>query len=1147
MALQAHFGIRKGQLAWLSDLPDQRTEFVGLPTYKNELQAHHKVSQIGIEEEGGHLKCNLVFCAFLAIVAASGATWLFLTQGQGGFTPAICLTAISAGFVITMLIMAALTLRKQRGLENEYEAQASATVRPEVILQAMRHPEVSCATIQTIVGRLDDDQRKEFIQEAYNSDTTQELPPGQEKIFKALMADPALLELIAQKERGFALTMLQHADLESLNPLRGPLFDALVLKIGAPASPEEAALLSKCPTALQRYSATLENGYKIPYQFAFLKYAAADTPRELVQRWLVAPTSPEQANILAQHYESVAAYVKQPYVDLQFALKMLRYLSKDSHPKLLGTLMASAGPPASPEGAELYNNHPGTLSQVISQDGNFAIGYLQVARESIVPLENVAVPQSKKDIASYAQEPKAVARLALTSPLWFGPSVVFSMFSVMHIQNQIAFLKEMDTKNPSSTAVVSFFLHKLLTKTFAQKYDHFPEAGIKPAFKELLRQFGRWPELVAQRIFGEVETKDKKSDFGTENSLLQHELFVRLFFQSMDEVDREACIGHAAARLSQHGEKAVTECTQWLMIQKFPDWLSSVLAHSPGVLAKALCSNENDRSYLQGIEIAGKMPPEQLKIYEQKLMEYFLAHYEKAVFDDKKGSSALTDRLIDRLRYLQIHPEWAENYPLLAKRYIELSVNANIKTFDVQATLMASRPNLFDPFTVTFNGFKDVIPACRIVALSPVLANHLTSGMKGVSEKTLTLGDVGIEEDVANAFMHYLKNGMLPEEPNLLALSYLAHFYEMGHLSALCAQALEAALSKETYKDILEAAVTYKLWDLLTICLDFISRHSRDSDIVDYSQNAPVGPISDFIGLGIRCSKLNIKVSYQAGKEEVLTSPQFGRYLSIPMGIRGVHLGQHRVTLTDLMQLMTLITPTNWSTKNYQTTIELALFVEKAPQNPAYALLPIFLQCAEEEILPEASIAFGLKHAMTLYTLASQHKKQNLAAVCLQHIQKNLTSPDLALVLGDAYEHQLQDLKLISLIFISHNSTLPDILTLKEAVDFDGMDNQLAPTFTSRSLAIKKLIELGITCANEEIEISYLAGEHHVTVKCYTEDNPKRNFKGNKDRVLTALTSLHKIRPINHLHGAYLDSIHSETKFLGTAVQYHIYRPPKPQ
>ena len=331
---------------------------------------------------------------------------------------------------------------------------------PKVILQTMQHPEVSGATIQAIVGRLETAQRKGFIQTAYNYDTKQELPPGQEKIVKALMSDPALLELISEKERAFSLNLLKHADPENLPE---PLFDALLLKIGPPKSPEEAALLAKCPDALRRYRNSLERERKITYQLAFLKHTVADTPRDLVQSWLVAPTSAEQANILAKHCLSVTAYVDQPDVGRPFALNMLRDLPKDSHPKLLRTLLLSAGPPRSEDGAKIYNNHPEALSQVISEDGKFAIGYLQVAKSNSVSLENVAVPQGE-DIANYAKEPKAVARLALSSPLWFGPSVIFSMFSVMNIQDQIAFLKEMDIITPHSKAVVGFICTNYLQK-----------------------------------------------------------------------------------------------------------------------------------------------------------------------------------------------------------------------------------------------------------------------------------------------------------------------------------------------------------------------------------------------------------------------------------------------------------------------------------------------------------------------------------------------------------------------------------------------------------------------------------------------------------------------------------------------------------
>ena len=1132
MASQADLGISKDQLAWINERADQSKGFVGLPHYANELQKQYRVSQIRIERAGSHLKCNLVFYAFLALAAASGATWLFLTQGQGGFISAVCLTAISASFVVTLVIMAILTAHKQKSLENAYAAQAGRTVGLQAVVQAMEHPEVTIPTIRAIVERLDDGQRKEFIQAAYSYDATQKLSPGQEKIFKALMANPSLLELIAQKERAFALTLLHYADPQTLPE---SFFDALVLKIGAPQSSEEAAFLAQYPPTLQRYSDSLENNLKISYRFAFLKHTAADTPGDLVQRWLVEPTSTEQANILAQHSQSITSHVRQ---NRQFALKMLRYLPQDSHPELLRTLLISAGAPKTEKGAELCNNHPEALSRVLSEDGMFALGYIQVDNQNIGSLENVPAPKTPEELVKYAQEPKAVARLALSSPQSFDSSVVFSIFSAMPIQAKIEFLQQLGTITLHSKKVMEFILNNLLTKTFVEQYDNLPEAAIGKDFKDLLRHFGRWPDLVAKRLF--------EADFATENSLLKNELFVRLFFESMTDKDRQACILHATTYLGKQKD-AVTECTQWLKMTKFPEWLAPVLAYSPDILAKALCSNENDRSHLKGQEIIGLMPQEQLIIYEQKLMEYFLAHYEKAVFEDKIGSPALTNRLIDRVRYLKTHPNWVEHNPKLAKRYIELTV-AGTQDIDFQSELLGSYPDLFNPFAITFNDYTESFPAYRLVSLSPVLANLITSGMQSADTKTISLDDEAIDDDTVKAFMHYLKTGTLSQEDALdLALSYLAQFYQMGHLSALCTQALKAVLNKDTYKNILEAAVTYKLCDLSTLCLDFISMHSQDSDIINYSRNPPTfGPIRDFIQFGMRCSTLKIKVSYEPGKEEVLTSPQFGRYLSIPMGTHQVHLEQPLVTPGDLNQLTAFINPTALSTKYPSITRQLLLSTHQLEQT---ALTTLLLACAENE--DWSNLIMIPNQALDLYILAHQHDKKILAATCLNLLQKYLDFPTLFTALISSQKYHLPDLKLVCLILISKRSKDPHISKLAKAAQEDLADANKLPknecVEERRSAEEFNLImELGIICANEEIEISYTSGEHHVTVKCYTEDNPKRSFKGNKDRVLDALAKLQKIRPINHLHAASIDIIRSETKFLGEVVMYHRYHAPLP-
>ncbi len=1115
MASGANLGIiTKGQLAWLSEHSDQDTEFVGLPAYKSELKGKYEVSRIGIEKEGGHLKCNLIFCGFLAMVAGSGAAWVFLTQGQGGFIPAVCLSAISAGFVIAMVIMVVLTVRTQKGLESEYNSQTRDTVPTEVILQAMEHADVSGSMVQAITGRLNNAQRKEFIQNVYAVYDTQDvLCPRQEKVFKALMKDPALLELIPQKGRAFALKVLHYADQECPESLNLSLFDTLVRSITTPKSPDEAALLAKCPVALQRYIDSIATEVdKFSYKLAFLEHTAVDTPDDLILRWLEEPRTMEEANIFARHPLSVEAYAKTKNDD--FALKMLKHLPGDSHLELLHTLLVLVGHPSNTNAVPIYyDKHPIARSHVISNDEKFAVGYLQFANENIVSLENVAAPQNQEDVASYAREPKAVARLALFSPLWFGPSVVCSLFSAMHIQAQIEFLQMMDTSNPHSNAAISFILSQLLTKEFVQQNDNIPESAIKKEFGELLGQFGRWPELVAKRLF--------ETNFGTEDSLLKHELFVRCFFKSMSKANKEACVGHAAACLNRHGEHAVTECTKWLMMQQFPVWLTPVLANSPDVLARALCSNANDPSNLRGNTVISTMTPNQVEIYEQKLMEYFLTHYEKVVFEDRKGSPGLTDRLIARMRYLQKHPEWSGKYPILAKRYVELFVNAATNEFDLQKDLMQKYLHLFDLYTVTFNGCEADFPACRLAALSPVLSGRLSSGMKGAGNaKTITLDDAKIDIAAARMFIEYLKTGELEEGADALALSYLAHFYQMGHLSTLCTQALQEALGKDNYKVILEAAVNDRLWDLLTICLDYISRHGQDRDIVNYSKNpATVGSIHDAILLGIRCQQLGITISYQLGKEEILTSPQFGRYLSIPMGVRHVHLERPLAAIEDLKVLTALIGPTTvWSTQNPSITQNLILVSHQHGQT---ALTVALLQWAENE---DWNNPIMIPKPLDLYILTSQQGKKILVAACLQHIQKNLNASNLLNILTSALHHQLEDLTLASLIFVSKNNK-----------------NIRSTEFLNTAGDIKKIIELGITCANEEIEISYQAGEHHVLVKSLTEDNPKRGLKGNKDKVFTALCALHKIRPITHLEAEYLDtlgSLKSEMQFLNENIQF---------
>lgn len=1130
MAAEAgDLGITKGQLAaWITEGADPG--FDGLPIFQNELLPQYKVSQEGIKKEGTQLKCNVVFLSFLTLVAAAGATWVFLTQGQPGVDAAVCLSLISVGFVIATVVTVILAQHKKKDFEHQFEKQIDECVPLKTILRAMEDPEVTPATIQTITTRLEESKRKAFICEAYAVyGQPQALSPRQEKVFKALMVNPEASELVS--DRSLALKLLTYHD-----PNSAVSVDVLVRAIGMPLSVEEVNLIMQHPVAVKAHVESLSEAEARTYRMAVLEHIAVDAPH--VVTFLTPPDSQEEAITYAHHPQAVEAYAKEQQKDRVFALRMLRFLPKDCQPALLSKLMKLARTPQTGDGLKIFNIHPIAFSKILSEDPAFVRSYLQIANTEAktsahIPTDGIEAPKNPDEIASFAQQPKVLAKMALQSPIWFNSSIVFSVFSTMQIAQQIEFLEGLNTHNPQCTAIVDFIMEQLLVENYVNRYETVEESIFPVPLKKLFNQFGRWPLLVTKHFF--------EKNFGTNKSLLQQKIFAKTFFLSMSEPDRERYVMMAADCLAKQSNAPVV-CTHWLAEKPFQEWLTPILSISPSLVAHALCSIESKTAIKRCKLIVSKMSLDNLETYEHKLMEHFLVHYQKMVFNERKVSPSLTARLIERLTYLLKIPEWAQKFPEMAKRYIQLFVNADLKNKALENELMAKHKALFELYTVSFNGHHEQVPACHLAALSSTFfAKHLHSGMHGKGEKCILLDDPQIasldtdpsKPKIAETFIHYLKTGELIglNENNMLALSDLAHHYEMGHLSSLITLQIQPLINLDTFKVILESAVENQLWEVMTLCLSFISDNHKDQAVQTYAHNPihnhpQANPlIRQALHCGLNAAKLGITFFYKRPDAGVQETARFGKLVSIPMGKRQVHLSR-AMKLDSLQEINELVCPTVWSTAKGVDALKMALESDHVLKDQmANRWIPIFLQCAEEGFKPEDVLRFDVETAALLYGWACQYRNEKLATALFLHIKDTMQMKDLPILLHAAHKHQLKDLKLILTIFISQNHTHGDMPSLKDKFDFKGIKGMNSPI----SAEILRTIETGIEFGKQEMELTYHpSGEIHVLLKHFDAVN--------RDTVLSLLRELHQIKPITHLQGKdhrIFNFIQLETQFLG--------------
>lgn len=1108
-------GITKAQVAGLS-LPEG-VHPSGLSRFQRELSEQREVTQIGIDEEGSHCKCNALVLGFLALAAAGGAAWLFLSSGQGAFVPALMLCSVSTGFVIALAVTSILSSRRQKDLETQLQQQANGTASFDEILQAMEQPEVTGDSIKTIMGRLEEDQRRGFMREVFKIYAEREiLAPDQQKVFNAIMADPSAIALIT--ERPSAITVLRNIDPQSCSD---DLLTSLIRLIKAPDSEEEASLIAKIPAAnVQSYLDALREPEHTAYKRAFLEHMPSDTPLALVKELLLFPNSEQDALIFARHPLAVTAKA-QAERGRAFALRMLKHLPPDNQPQLLETLLKVAGAPTSVAGEQILLRHPIALSHLIAAGGEYGISCLRFAVQDLALAEAIVIPQKDADMSVFARQPKTLALLAQTLPKWFFPEVVFSIFSRMKKPEQILFLQALaeaklgSLERSRSQLVVAYILDHLLTKEFVAQYDLIPDFTIPQDFKDLMNEFSRWPEQVAERLF--------VKDFGEPSSLAHHPLIMRLLLESMSVENQEVCVQHAADLLSvQKG--AVDLYTNWLSKQEVPHWLSRIVAHSPGVLAQVLCRTENVEILTNGTVIFSTMTPEQTALYYQKYLEHFIAHYEAMVFDRRIVTPELTAGLSQQICYLDAHPEWmttAENRSI-AKRYFELFVNAEIDEPILQTRLMAQYPDLFISFRVSLGGVEAAIPGYRLATISPVFERMLSARMREAQQQKVVLDDpeIRISSEEAQSFVDYLTTGKVKDgEENILALSHLAHRYEIWHLSALCTLRIREFLAQDVsnLKHVLDTAVGCGLWDLSCLCVEFVSKNRADSFISNHASNPHIPKsVRKLLQYGMSCSDHGFTVTYQPGPQVVMHSEQFGRYLSVPNNLRHVHLQNLTPSINQLNELQQLIIPTRWSAATCTLALDKVL---SSYQEERKDFVKIFLQVAEETLAPGSLASVTFARTLTVYTLAHQQNKMALAAACLNRLKMTLATSELLHVLQAAQNYGLTDLTCICLGFAAQHCEDADILALAKSENV--------------SEELQKILQLGINCGKLRIEISGHEGKHQVVVK--------QTARRDNQAALDALDDLHKVMKISHLQTeeyAFTDTLRSHMGYLGVEISY---------
>ena len=1010
-----YLGITKDQQAKLHD--DQNVgHFSGIFKYQSKLSKQYKISKIGIEKEGTHRKCHVLFLGFFALAAAVGAVWLFAYHCQnGGLIPALCLCTISISFVVAIAITSVLSSKHQKSLEHQFETYIQGHVQCEEILQAMERPQVTVNTIKTVISGLKVDQRSEFLKAIYCT-KPQKLVTGKQKVLEALATDPELISIIQEQGSDFAWTMLRYSDSQSpdelleclmrkINLLNASketihtftalindkgrtfalrvfryvewarysslLFDGFMRLIKDPKSAEEAAQLAHHPFAILNYANSLSQHEQTLYKHAFLRYTLADTPDSLVPLLLDLPQSEDEALILARHPRAVAAQAKE---NRRFALWMLNLLPPDYDLDLLEKLIPSV---ITKSAAQIIRRHPKACSHLISEltplgDKAAAdICSLLTAQDVLSPDKTGVCPV--RDRYPYNTDDVGIFAYLLMHASFesFKLSTlerIYEYFSCSFSftpKKQNLFLQELYDACTNyeactrSEAIVSYIMQHSLTQDILDLRHGCPS---------FVDELVRWPKLIAEYIFG--------SDFEGDGSQLYNSPFFRyLLLFKMLPSDQNIFAQYVAAGLNRRPDTANTYI-KWLVQQECPSIFFAIMAHSPEVLAQVLYGTEQPKD-LDLIEMnhatksIATMTEEQKSLFDQKYLMLFLPKYERMIVNHSGVSKELERQLLLHIRFLDAHPEWVSQNPILAKKYFEFFMDIESPEPELLSRLMSKHPPLFTPIQVTCNGINTTLPAFRLIKLSPFFERVVNSGMGESQNRMIELKDPH-DVEVARSFIHYLQRGVIEDgEENILALAHLAQCYEMNHLSNLSTQLIDAILKDGNYLEtilkvpnyypnfmwlhmveanlnlinyleiVLEAAVKYQLWDIRLVCIKFISKNSRGIAFSDLAKNRLLDdPIKQFLDFGLNCKNQGITVSYSNSSEDIKKTNQFGHYRAFRKPKRCVKLEKF-ISIEDLDKLNQHILPEEWSIGSHVLAQQFAQSALKADRQD---FLAIFLQ-----------------------------------------------------------------------------------------------------------------------------------------------------------------------------------------------------------
>jgi hypothetical protein len=913
VASQNSHALTRGQLAFFD------TDIIlGLGQFKKEAEALHKFKHLSLQEIGCHCKCYAVFFGVLALLAAAGGTWVLVGHIQHHMFISSLLGGVALVSLAAVVVRLLLSARKQQMLATELNQFDNEEIPIETVREHMEERDVDANSIQAVVNHLEGSSRVELvahIRAVYLSPNREKpLTDAEKKVFYSVLRDPSSYSQICDTINNGLLALLILSRLDEECP--GFFLAFLLQTIGAlhnvkwegsgNSVHKGCAILAKFPGALQDYINTLGEKNQVTYAGFFLIFVTSDTPLGLILYCLNLisnPNSEERACLCSRHPQAVIARAQN---DRKFALAMVQYLPSDKDVPLLLQLFQSIGAPHTREGAEILERHPEILKMVAGSAD--ALSYCKFLLDKVTP--DIRLPREAPQIAALAQDPLALARLAIGRATWFTPEGVYLIFQEMSESNQISFLNALEQQtisDPSTStkgnAVVQYILQNHLTSEFVDKFRYIIDPrGIASGYCKLLQAFGKWPTLLAKRLF----TEDEASE-----SLISKPHFLNLCFQQLSPDNQQICAEHVAQSFATNASRILSSS-----LSNDEYWINQIMRCSPDLLAQILCSTEiGDSQQAQREALVNSMSPENQKVFRLKYIEYFKDCYEKHVFADTPNNrSYWTKGLIKSMHYLHAHPEWVEKNPQGAQRYLELFINAEISENGLMNTLLCRHPSLVKMYEMVFKNFTVEVPLYRLLTLSSYFEKLLKMLQSNQKNRICLQEDVGVDVDVSTAqtFLHYLSTGDVEcTGENVLALSQLAHKYELWQLAAQCTTWIqeEVLLTLDFHDDndvqsfnrILDAAISWDLWDLRCACLVFIMQKGELEPLKEllkqsetkqrrrfkFKEDARAEEYANFVALCIKCmSGCKISMSYTPKQKIVCHSSVFGDFLYYSQNLR---------------------------------------------------------------------------------------------------------------------------------------------------------------------------------------------------------------------------------------------------------------------